>query len=146
MSKEEKYQNLLRDAEALIDSNVDTIANMANVTRLIQDYFEHHWTGFYRVVNNQLILGPFNGPIACTTIGFGKGVCGKAWETKQTQVVDDVHQFPGHIACSALSNSEIVVPCAKNNEVYAVLDIDSTNFGEFDNTDKKYLEKLVELL
>jgi len=98
------------------------------------------------VVNNELILGPFNGPIACTRIQFGKGVCGTACQLQQTQIVADVHQFPGHIACSALSNAEIVVPCVRNNEVYAVLDIDSTEFGAFDNVDATYLEELVSYL
>ncbi len=137
---------MLIQAESLIDSSVDLIANMANITRLVYDFFPHHWIGFYRVQNNNLILGPFIGPIACTTIGFGKGVCGTAWETGKTQMVDDVHKFPGHIECSAKSNSEIVVPCLKNNEVYAVLDIDSINFNEFEEIDKTYLEKLVRLL
>ncbi|MBT8327776.1 MAG: GAF domain-containing protein [Bacteroidia bacterium] len=119
---------------------------MANVTRLIYNHFPHHWIGFYRVVESELVLGPFNGPIACTRIAYGKGVCGTAWKENKTIIVDDVHQFPGHIACSALSNSEIVVPCSRNNVVFAVLDIDSDQFSAFDNIDKNYLEQLVQLL
>ncbi len=146
LNKEEVYRNLLKQAKSLVDKQVDDVANMANVSRLIMEHFPHHWIGFYRVVNNELILGPFNGPIACTRIQLGKGVCGTAWQLQQTQIVADVHQFPGHIACSALSNAEIVVPCVRNNEVYAVLDIDSTEFGAFDNVDATYLEELVSYL
>jgi L-methionine (R)-S-oxide reductase len=146
LSKTDKYKQLLSDATHLVDEQVDIIANMANLSRLIFDYFSHHWVGFYRVNDDQLVLGPFQGPIACTTIKFGQGVCGKAWQEGETQLVADVHQFPGHIACSALSNSEIVVPCFKNGELFAVLDIDSEHFNQFDSTDRKYLEQLVSLL
>lgn len=146
LSKTEKYIQILSDASQLIDKNVDEIANMANLSRLIFDFFSHHWVGFYRVIENELILGPFQGPIACTSIKYGKGVCGKAWQEEETQIVADVHQFPGHIACSALSNSEIVVPCFKDKKLYAVLDIDSESFNEFDAEDKYYLEQLVSLL
>ena len=106
----------------------------------------HHWIGFYRVIGDKLQLGPYNGPIACTSIAKGKGVCGRSWLHKKTYIVNDVHQFDGHIACSPLSNSEIVVPCIRNNEIYAVLDIDSTYFGMFDGDDQYYLEKIVALL
>ena len=133
-------------AKALIDPEADDIANMANLSRLLFDHFEHHWIGFYRVVGQQLVLGPFHGPVACTRIDYGKGVCGTAWKEAKTQVVEDVHSFPGHIACSALSNSEIVVPCIRNGKVYAVLDIDSTAFGEFTSEDQDYLEKMVSYL
>jgi len=146
MTKTDKYTNLLVEAKQLLDKEVDVIANMANFTRLITNHFKHHWIGFYRVWNDQLVLGPFNGPIACTTIDLGKGVCGKAWLEKKTLIVNDVHDFEGHIACSPLSNSEIVVPCIKENQVYAVLDIDSTQFSNFDKTDQYYLEQLVQLL
>jgi L-methionine (R)-S-oxide reductase len=146
LDKEEKYIGLINQARALIDHDVDDIANMANVTRLLYDAFEHHWIGFYRVIEDRMLLGPFCGPIACTEIPYGKGVCGTSWETKQTKVVDNVHLFPGHIACSPLSNSEIVVPCIRENKVYAVLDIDSTNFGEFNAIDQKYLEVLVNMI
>lgn len=146
LDKEKKYQKLLTEAKNLIYKEVDDVANMANVSRLIMNHFPNHWIGFYRVQENNLILGPFQGPIACTTIGYGKGVCGKAWESRLTQIVADVHQFPGHIACSAASNSEIVVPCIRKGEVYAVLDLDSEEFDSFDDIDAKYLEKLVSYL
>lgn len=119
---------------------------MANLSSLIATHFEHHWIGFYRVKDKSLILGPFQGPVACTKISYGKGVCGTAWKTKTTQVVSDVHSFQGHIACSPYSNSEIVIPCLENEKVYAVLDLDSTEFNAFDTTDVKYLEQLVRLL
>lgn len=146
MNKENNYKTLLIAAKVLIYKDVDDIANMANISRLIMEHFPNHWIGFYRVQADKLILGPFQGPIACTSINFGKGVCGAAWQTKQTQIVDDVHQYPGHIACSALSNSEIVVPCIRGNSVYAVLDVDSTEFNAFDETDQRYLEELVTYL
>jgi L-methionine (R)-S-oxide reductase len=146
LKNESQYKDLLTQAKALVSHDVDDVANMANISRLIMEHFPHHWIGFYRVVGQDLQLGPFNGPIACTRIGFGKGVCGKAWATGQTQLVDDVHQFPGHIACSALSNSEIVIPCIREGEVFAVLDIDSTEQAAFTALDKKYLEELVSYL
>jgi GAF domain-containing protein len=146
MKKAERYSSLLKEISSLMDKDVDDIANMANMTRLLYDRLSHHWIGFYRVVKNQLILGPFNGPIACTSIPFGKGVCGKSWQDKKTYIVDDVHQFKGHIACSPLSNSEIVVPCMRDNHVFAVLDIDSTALNAFNHEDQYYLEKIVTLL
>jgi GAF domain-containing protein len=146
LKNESQYKDLLTKAKALVSDDVDDVANMANVSRLIMEHLPNHWIGFYRVVGQDLLLGPFNGPIACTRIGFGKGVCGKAWETRQTQLVDDVHQFPGHIACSALSNSEIVIPCIRDGEVFAVLDIDSTEYAKFTALDKKHLEELVSYL
>ena len=146
MKNESQYKDLLTQAKALVSHDVDDVANMANISRLIMEHFPHHWIGFYRVVGPALLLGPFNGPIACTRISFGKGVCGKAWATRQTQIVDDVNQVPGHIACSALSNSEIVIPCIREGEVCAVLDIDSTEYAAFTALDKKYLEELVSYL
>jgi GAF domain-containing protein len=146
MEKAEKYSTLIKEAESLIDKSVDDIANMANLSRLLHDHLHHHWIGFYRVVGDKLQLGPYNGPIACTSIVKGKGVCGHSWLHKKTYIVDDVHQFDGHIACSPLTNSEIVVPCIRNNEIYAVLDIDSTHSGMFDGDDQYYLEKIVALL
>ena len=146
MKNESQYKDLLTQAKTLVSHDVDDVANMANISRLIMEHFPNHWIGFYRVVGQYLLLGPFNGPVACTRISFGKGVCGKAWETRQTQIVDDVHQFPGHIACSALSNSEIVIPCIREGEVFAVLDIDSTEQAAFTALDKKYLEELVSYL
>lgn len=146
MSKKEKYEVILSQAKALVDSGIDDIGNMANLSALLTTHFDHHWIGFYRVLGDKLVLGPFQGPVACTTIAYSKGVCGTAWKEKSTQIVADVHQFPGHIACSPLSNSEIVVPCISDEEVFAVLDIDSTEFNTFDETDAKYLGKLVALL
>jgi GAF domain-containing protein len=119
---------------------------MANTAALLHEAFGFWWTGFYIVKEDQLVLGPFQGPVACTRIGFGKGVCGTAWKKRETIVVPDVHQFPGHIACSSLSQSEIVVPMFRGEEVYAVLDIDSKELSTFDETDKVWLERIIELL
>jgi GAF domain-containing protein len=146
MTKEEKYKQLLQSASPIIDSTVDDIANMANLSRLIFDEFGFHWVGFYRVFKGRLTLGPFQGPIACTSIEMGKGVCGMTWKNKRSYIVDDVHEFDGHIACSPYSNSEIVVPCIRNGEVFAVLDVDSTTKAQFDAIDQAYLEQLVALL
>lgn len=140
--KEELYTELLPQIKSVIEDETDPIANMANVAAMLHEAFGFWWTGFYRVIEDTLILGPFQGPLACTRIRKGKGVCGTCWATATTQVVPDVHQFPGHIACSSLSNSEIVVPVLSGNEVIAVLDIDSKEFGTFDDTDKKWLENL----
>jgi GAF domain-containing protein len=129
-----------------LQDETDSIANLANIAAVLHTTFGFWWTGFYFVKNNELVLGPFQGPVACTRIGFGNGVCGTAWQQKQTIVVPDVHQFPGHIACSAASNSEIVVPVIVNNVVTMVLDIDSTDYACFDDTDKQYLEEIVELI
>ena len=145
-SKEEKYADLLPQIEAVIDGEPDIIANMANVASMIQETFQFWWTGFYRVIDNQLVLGPFQGPMACTRIKFGKGVCGTAWKEAQTIIVKDVDQFPGHIACSSASRSEIVVPLKVNGEVVGVLDIDSEKLSNFDSTDQKWLEKVAGLL
>lgn len=135
---------MLKEAEALIQNNVDLICNMANISALIQQHFDHHWVGFYRVRSDEMLeLGPFQGPVACTLIAYGKGVCGSSWKSANTIIVDDVDAFPGHIACSPHSRSEIVVPCMKNGVVYAVLDIDSSKLAQFDEIDKLYLEKLV---
>ncbi|MBO4664629.1 MAG: GAF domain-containing protein [Bacteroidaceae bacterium] len=145
-SKEEKYATLLPQIEAVIDGEPDIIANMANVASMIQETFQFWWTGFYRVIDNQLVLGPFQGPMACTRIKFGKGVCGTAWKESNTIVVPNVDEFPGHIACSSASKSEIVVPIKVNGEVVGVLDIDSENLSTFDDTDRKWLEKVALLL
>lgn len=126
----------------LLDKETDQTAGLANVSAVLKHAFQWWWVGFYLVKNNELVLGPFQGPVACTRIAHGKGVCGTAWAQRQTQVVEDVHQFPGHIACSAESNSEIVVPIIKNGEVVAVLDADSEHFSCFDNTDRLFLEKI----
>ena len=145
MNKTEKYQLLYEQIEAFLNKEDDTIANMANVAALIHETFNFWWTGFYRVIDNELVLGPFQGPIACTRIAFGRGVCGTAWKEAQTIVVKNVHEFPGHIACSSASQSEIVVPIFKENKVIAVLDIDSEKLATFDKTDKEWLEKIVGL-
>ena len=129
-----------------MDSSVDIIANMANMAAMLHETFGFWWTGFYRVVGNELILGPFQGPLACTRIAYGRGVCGTAWKERRTLVVPDVEEFPGHIACSSASRSEIVVPVFQNGEVIAVLDIDSDRLATFDETDSAYLEKAVTFL
>ena len=146
MNKAEKYQLLLPQIEALVAGETDSIAKMANVAAALHETFGFWWTGFYRVVNDELVLGPFQGPIACTRIRYGRGVCGTSWQQEETLIVPNVHEFPGHIACSSASNSEIVVPLIRDNSVIAVLDIDSTEFGTFDQTDKAYLEQIVRLL
>ena len=166
MIKQEKYQTLLPQIEALVAGETDAIANMANVAAALHEAFGFWWTGFYRVANEgvneltkksclegaknerkgELVLGPFQGPIACTRIPYGRGVCGTAWQRAETVIVPNVHEFAGHIACSSASNSEIVVPILHDGRVVAVLDIDSTDFGTFDDTDKYFLEKIVAFL
>ena len=145
-SKEEKYALPYKQVASLVESESDIIANMANVAAMIHETFRFWWTGFYRVAGEQLVLGPFQGPLACSRITYGRGVCGTAWKEACTQVVPDVEQFPGHIACSSASKSEIVVPLFKGGEVVAVLDIDSEQLATFDETDKQWLERIVELL
>lgn len=145
-SKEEKYATLLPQLKSLIEAEDDVIANMANVAACIMETFHFWWVGFYRVIDNTLVLGPFQGPLACTRIKRGKGVCGTAWDKAQTIVVEDVEQFPGHIACSSASRSEIVVLIFdRDNNVVAVLDIDSEYLNTFDSTDKKWLEEVARL-
>lgn len=148
MNKKEKYAEVFRMIQSVVEGESDMVANMANVAALLHEEFGFWWTGFYRVEqeSKQLVLGPFQGPVACTRISFGKGVCGTAWERAETVIVPDVHQFPGHIACSSASNSEIVVPVFQGKKVIAVLDIDSTEFNTFDQTDKEWLEKIVSLI
>ena len=146
-SKAEIYAQLVQQVSSLVSAETDIVANMANVAALIHETFHVWWTGFYRVSGNELILGPFQGPLACTRIKFGRGVCGTAWATRTTQVVPDVEQFPGHIACSSQSRSEIVVPIfSKKGQVIAVLDIDSQYLHTFDDVDKCYLEQIAKLL
>ena len=142
MDKNETYQLLLAQVKAMVKDESDPVANMANEAALIQEAFRFWWTGFYRVIDNQLVLGPFQGPVACTRIGFGKGVCGTSWKECKTIVVEDVEQFPGHIACSSESRSEIVVPLIKQGEVIGVLDIDSERLATFDETDQHWLEQV----
>lgn len=144
--KEEKYALLYKQIAALIEGERDTIANMANIAAMIHFTFNFWWTGFYRVCDKELVLGPFQGPLACSRIAYGRGVCGTAWKEQTTQVVPDVEQFPGHIACSSLSRSEIVVPVWDNEKVIAVLDIDSEHLATFDSVDQEWLEKIVGLL
>ena len=144
--KEEKYALLYKQVTALVESENDTIANMANVAAMIHYTFGFWWTGFYRVSGEQLVLGPFQGPLACSRIAYGRGVCGTAWKEERTQVVPDVEQFPGHIACSSASKSEIVVPLLKDGKVVAVLDIDSEHLDTFDETDRLWLERIMELM
>ena len=146
MDKNETYKLLLSQVKAMVKDETDPVANMANVAALIQEAFHFWWTGFYRVIDNQLVLGPFQGPVACTRIGFGKGVCGTAWEERKTIVVEDVEQFPGHIACSSESKSEIVIPLIKCDEVIGVLDIDSEHLATFDATDQLWLEQIAEVV
>ncbi|MBR3558572.1 MAG: GAF domain-containing protein [Bacteroidales bacterium] len=146
MNKKEKYESLLPQIEAVMDKEVDLIANMANMAAMLHETFGFWWTGFYRVQGNELLLGPFQGPLACTRIGYGRGVCGTAWKEQRTVVVEDVEQFPGHIACSSASKSEIVVPVFQNSEIIAVLDIDSDRLRTFDRTDAEFLERIVKFL
>ena len=142
LTKEEKYQWLLNNWPHFLDSKAPWFSNLSNAMALINELFNHWWTGIYLVVDGELVLGPFQGTNACTRIEFGKGVCGTAWKQKCTQLVPNVHEFPGHIACSSASNSEIVVPIFDSaGDVWAVLDIDSVNFSEFDQIDQHYLEK-----
>ena len=146
-SKEEKYQSLLPQIKSLLEGESDMIANMANICAALKYGFNYLWVGFYLIKENQLVLGPFQGPIACTRINMGKGVCGTAWKNNETIIVDDVDQFPGHIACSSLSKSEIVLPIYNTqNEIIGVLDIDSECYQSFDNIDKLYLNQIIELL
>lgn len=141
-SKEEKYKALLPQINALVEDEEDLIANLANVCAMLKECFEFFWVGFYLVKQDFLVLAPFQGPLACTRIKKGKGVCGTAWMEKKTLLVPDVEQFSGHIACSSLSRSEIVVPLLYQDEVWGVLDIDSKELNDFDETDRYYLEQL----
>lgn len=145
-TKEEQYQSLIPQIKALIEGETDIIANFANVAAALKEQFKWFWVGFYIVRNNELVVGPFQGPVACTRIKKGKGVCGASWAEAKTIIVEDVEKFPGHIACSSLSKSEIVIPAFKNGNVIAVLDVDSEDLNHFDETDARYLEQIVKLL
>ena len=145
-TKQEKYETLLPQIASVIEDEPDMIANMANVAAMLHETFCFWWTGFYRVLGDQLVLGPFQGPLACTRIAKGRGVCGTAWEKAETVVVEDVLQFPGHIACSSASKSEIVVPMRHQGTVIGVLDIDSEKEATFDEVDALYLEKVIGIL
>ena len=144
--KAAQYQSLIPQIEALIMGEDDVVANLANISAALKEQFNWFWVGFYMLKNNELVLGPFQGPVACTRIAKGKGVCGAAWEQAETLIVDDVDEFPGHIACSSLSRSEIVVPLFHGGEVVGVLDADSEHLAYFDEVDKKFLEQLVKLI
>jgi len=146
IDKAERYKSLLPQIEALVGSEPDLIANLANISAALKQTFHFLWVGFYLVKNNELVLGPFQGPIACTRIALGKGVCGTSWKEKRTIVVPDVEAFPGHIACNSASKSEIVVPVVKEGNVVMVLDIDSDQPGTFDETDQRFLELMVKLI
>ncbi|MEY3376200.1 MAG: hypothetical protein RL463_505 [Bacteroidota bacterium] len=145
-SKEDQYQNLLPQIKGLLEGEPDLIANLANVAAALKEQFNFFWVGFYLVKNDELVLGPFQGPVACTRIKKGRGVCGTSWEQAKTIIVPDVEKFPGHIACSSLSKSEIVLPLFKDRTVIGVLDVDSSSLDSFDETDKIYLERIIELI
>lgn len=145
-NKQELYETLIPQIQSLTAGERDLIANMANVAAALKQTFNFFWVGFYVVKEKMLVLAPFQGPLACTRIQYGKGVCGTAWKEAKTIIVPDVEQFPGHIACSSASRSEIVIPVIRNGQVIAVLDIDSDNLNEFDKTDAEYLEKLCAIL
>ena len=145
-SKKEIYQSLLPQIKALIEGEPDLVANLANIAAALKEQFGWLWVGFYLVKNDELVLGPFQGPVACTRISKGRGVCGAAWQQAETLIVPDVEKFTGHIACSSLSRSEIVVPLMRNKEVVGVLDVDSELLNLFDETDKKYLEEVVGMI
>lgn len=144
--KEEKYSVLIPQVEALVAGENDVVANLSNVAAALKQTFGFFWVGFYLVKENELVLGPFQGPIACTRIGFGKGVCGAAWKEQKTILVPNVDEFPGHIACSSDSKSEIVLPAFKNGKVSLVLDIDSDRLNDFDDTDAQHLERLMKVI
>ena len=145
-NKTEQYQTLIPQIKALLEGEPDLIANLANVVAALKEQFDWLWVGFYIVKDEELVVAPFQGPVACTRIRKGRGVCGTSWAKAETIIVPDVEKFPGHIACSSLSKSEIVVPVIRNNKVVAVLDVDSKEYDEFDETDKKYLEQIVDLI
>ena len=145
-SKAEQYQSLIPQIKGLLDGESDLIANMANVIAALKEQFGWLWVGFYIVKGEELVLAPFQGPVACTRIKRGRGVCGSSWAQAKTLIVPDVEKFPGHIACSSLSKSEIVIPVIRNNEVVAILDVDSNEYDQFDTTDQRYLEEIVTLI
>lgn len=145
-TKSEQYDALLPQIKGLLEGENDLIANLANISAALKEQFKWLWVGFYLVRNGELVLGPFQGPVACTRIRKGKGVCGTSWSKAETLIVPDVEQFPGHIACSSLSKSEIVIPIVRNAEVIGVLDVDSEAYDQFDETDRHYLEQIVNLI
>lgn len=145
-TKQEQYESLIPQIMGLLEGEPDLVANLANVAAALKEQFGWFWVGFYLVKGEELVLGPFQGPVACTRIRKGRGVCGSSWAQAQTLIVPDVEKFPGHIACSSLSKSEIVVPIIRNGEVLGVLDVDSNELDQFDGHDQKYLEQIIELI
>jgi L-methionine (R)-S-oxide reductase len=145
-TKEEQYTEIIPQIAALLEGEPDLIANLANITAALKQQFDWLWIGFYLVKDNELVLGPFQGPVACTRIKKGRGVCGTAWEQMKTLIVQDVNKFPGHIACSSLSKSEIVLPLIRQNEVVAILDIDHSQYAAFDKTDELFLSEIISLV
>ena len=145
-TKEEQYEGLLPQIKGLLEGETDLIANLANLCAALKEQFNWLWVGFYLVKKDELVVGPFQGPVACTRIKKGRGVCGTSWAERKTIIVPDVEKFPGHIACSSLSKSEIVIPVFKNNEVIGVLDVDSIELKNFDTTDEKYLTEIIALI
>ncbi len=145
-SKAESYQSIIPQIKALIEGEPDLVANLANTVAALKEQFGWFWVGFYMVKNDELVLAPFQGPVACTRIRKGRGVCGTSWAEARTLIVPDVEKFPGHIACSSLSKSEIVVPVIRNGEVIGVLDVDASEYDQFDETDQQYLEEIVGLI
>ncbi|MBS1505650.1 MAG: GAF domain-containing protein [Bacteroidetes bacterium] len=144
--KSDRYESLLPQVEALVGGEPDLVANLSNIAAALKQTFNFFWVGFYLVRGNELVLGPFQGPIACTRIGFGKGVCGASWKERKTIVVPNVDEFPGHIACSSDSKSEIVLPAFKNDHVYLILDVDSDKLSDFDDTDAVYLGRVMKII
>jgi GAF domain-containing protein len=145
-SKEDQYRTLIPQIKGLLTGETDLVANMANVTAALKEQFSWLWVGFYVVKEDELVLAPFQGPVACTRIKKGRGVCGTSWQLAKTLIVPDVEKFPGHIACSSLSKSEIVVPVIKDNKAVAVLDVDSAEYNSFDEIDEKYLNEIVQMI
>lgn len=145
-SKEEKYHSIFSQIQGLLEGEDDLVANLANIAAALKEQFNWWWVGFYLVKNSALVLGPFQGPVACTRIEKGRGVCGTSWEQARTIIVPEVEKFPGHIACSSYSKSEIVIPVFKTGTVVAILDVDSENVNYFDDIDQQYLEKIVQLI
>jgi GAF domain-containing protein len=145
-SKTDQYTSLIPQIEGLLQGENNLIANLANISAALKEQFNWWWVGFYWIIEDELVLGPFQGPVACTRIKKGRGVCGSAWEKQETLIVKDVEQFPGHIACSSASKSEIVVPVFKNNQIVGVLDVDSEHLAHFDEIDQQYLEKIIALI
>ena len=145
-SKEDQYEQLIPQIRGLLEGETDMVANLSNIAAALKEQFKWWWVGFYIVKEGQLVLGPFQGPVACTRIQKGRGVCGSSWAEAKTLIVPDVEQFPGHIACSSFSRSEIVVPIICNGEVWGVLDVDSEHLSHYDETDKKFLEEIVSLI